>query len=406
VTASFAAGPPGLLRALNARAVLETVAAQGPTTRADVAAVTQLSKPTVAACLASLVERGAVQEDGAVSGRKGPAATLYRLAPQAVWAIGLDIGHDRLRGALVDAAGEQRGHVDVPVRRRRAALTRQVREVCERLASTAGITLAEVHHVVVGVPGAVGPDGALAFADALPQDGEGLVAALRAQLPVPVTFDNDVNLAALAELAAQPDVEDFVLVSVGAGIGAGLVIGGQVHRGVSGAAGEVGFLPGCAGDVRHAPQMIEHEVGGEVVSRLAREAGLPGDPGARAVFELARTGDLDALAAVDATARGIAFVVACLVAVLNPSRVVVGGSVGSNADLLLDPVRQHLSAFTTLRVPVVTSSVGVDAVLHGSLAMAAGLARESAFAAFTGAPTEHTIQQIQPTSQHLVARES
>src|SRR4051794_17534050 len=132
VTASFAAGPPGLLRALNARAVLETVATHGPITRADVAAATQLSKPTVAACIAALVERGAVREDGAVSGRKGPAATLYRIDAGAVWAIGVDIGHDRVRAAIVDATGEQRGHVDVAVRRTRAALTQQVHELSER----------------------------------------------------------------------------------------------------------------------------------------------------------------------------------------------------------------------------------------------------------------------------------
>src|SRR4051794_4640277 len=159
VTTSFAAGPPGLLRALNARAVLETIAAHGPITRTDVAAATQLSKPTVAACVAALLDRGAVREDGAVSGRKGPAATLYRIDGAAVWAIGVDIGHDRVRAAIVDATGEQRSHIDVAVRRTRGALTRQVRELCERLTAAAGIGLHDVDHVVVGVPGAVGPDG-------------------------------------------------------------------------------------------------------------------------------------------------------------------------------------------------------------------------------------------------------
>lgn len=400
MSTSYAAGPPGLLRSLNLRAVLETVAIEGPLTRSDVAAATQLSKPTVAACLASLLERGAVRADGAVSGRKGPAATLYRIASDAVWAIGVDIGHDRVRAAIVDADGEQRGQLDVAVQRTRDGLTAQVHELCEQLAASAGTTLAGVHHVVVGVPGAVEPDGSLAFADALPDDGTGLVAALQGRIAAPLTFDNDVNLAALAEHAEHPEVEDFVLVSVGAGIGAGLVIGGRIHRGVSGAAGEVGFLPGCDPSPEHAPQMLEHEVGGEVVTRLAGRAGLAATD-ARAVFEQARAGDPAAVAVVDTTARGIAFAVACLVAVVNPSRVVVGGSVGSNADLLLDPIRTHLSAFTTLPVPVVASSVGAQAVLRGSLATAARLARESAFAAFAGPAHDPHL----PTP-HLVAQES
>ena len=122
---------------------------------------------------------------------------------------------------------------------------------------------------------------------------------------------------------------------------------------------------------------------------------------ARAVFDQARAGRPAAVAVVDTTARGIAFAVACLVAVVNPSRVVVGGSVGSNADLLLDPVRTHLSAFTTLPVPVVASSVGAQAVLRGSLATAARLARESAFAAFAGPAHDPHL----PTP-HLVAQES
>ncbi|GAB3598506.1 ROK family protein [Angustibacter peucedani] len=382
--ASYTAGAPALLRALNTRAVLEAVAAAGPVTRADVAAATQLSKPTVAACLALLVERSAVVDDGAVSGRKGPAASLYRLAPGAVRAIGVDVGHDRLRAALVDAAGEQHGEVDVPVRRTRGGLVRQLHDVCRRLAQDAGVTLDDVQHVVVGVPGAVGQDGELAFADALPQDGRGLVTALRAKLPVPVTFDNDVNLAAHAELAAQPDVQDFVLVSVGAGIGAGLVIGGQVHRGAAGAAGEVGFLPGCAPAPTQAPQMLEHEVGGEVVQRLARQAGLRGDISARAVFDRARDGDPVSRDVVDETARGIAYAVACLVAVVNPARVVLGGAVGANDDLLLGPVADHLARFTTLPVPVVPSVLGAQAVLRGALAMAGSLARESAFAGYAG----------------------
>ena len=407
MTASFAAGPPGLLRALNARAVLETVAAQGPTTRADVAAATQLSKPTVAACLASLVERGAVEEDGAVSGRKGPAATLYRLAPQAVWAIGLDIGHDRLRGALVDAAGD-----GARARRRPGAATpgrpdpagaRGLRAPGEH----------RRHHAGRGAPRRgrrprrrrAGRRPGLRGRAPPGRRGAGRGAARPAARPGDLRQRRQPGGPGRARRAARRR-----------GLRAGQRRRG--HRRRSGdrrpgaprrrRGGRRGRLPARLRERRPARAADDRARGG-------RRGGLPPRPRGRARPAIPARAPSSSSPGPATPTPGPRSTPPPAASRSSPpawSRCSTPPGSSSGAPWAATPTccwTRFVSTcptFTTLRVPVVASSVGVQAVLHGSLAMAAGLARESAFAAFTGAPTEHTVQQIQPAPQHLVAQES
>jgi predicted NBD/HSP70 family sugar kinase len=401
VSQRYPAGPQSLLRAINSRAVLEIIAVDGPLTRAELAHRTGLSKPSISAMLASLLERGAVEEVGQVSGRKGPAAVLYRVAPDCAWSVGVDIGHDRLRVAVADVTGTVRARAVVDVRRTRASLVRQVKAVVSSTLRDLGLTLDDVGQLVVGVPAVVGPDGrALSYADALPDDGRGLGQALEAAFPAPVVLENDVNLAALAERAQGHGVgiDDFVLVSLGVGLGVGVVLGGRLHRGASGAAGEVGYLPSYSPGARYAiPPLtrdsLEPYVGARAVVDLARETGMSGELTARSVFDRAREGDATARSVVDSTARSLAYVIACVAPVVDPSVVVLGGAIGANGDLLLDPVGRHLQELTPFRPSVLSSQLGSDAVLIGAVAMAAGLARETAFATLTSTPTTHLMLQ-------------
>jgi predicted NBD/HSP70 family sugar kinase len=400
-TQRYPAGPQSLLRAINSRAVLELIAVDGPLTRSELSRRTGLSKPSISAMLASLVERGAVHEVGQVSGRKGPAAVLYRVAPGCAWSLGIEIGHDRLRVAVADVTGEVRARAAGDVRRQRGALVRQVLALSTATLHEAGISLPDVSQVVVGVPGVVGSDGrGLTYADALPDDGRGLGRALEQALPAPLVLENDVNLAALAERSQGHGVgvEDFVLVSLGVGLGVGVVLGGRLHRGASGAAGEVGYLPSEGETARFAVaplrrDVVEPYLGARAVVSLARKAGLRGDLTARSVFDQARAGDRRALGVVDATARSLAYVIACVAPVVDPSVVVLGGAIGANGDLLLEPVGRHLEGLTPFHPSLVSSELGSDAVLLGATAMATELARESAFTTLTSPPTAHLLLQ-------------
>ena len=405
--APVTAGTQSRLRALNARAVLEVIDRSGPVARADVARLTGLSKPTVALALGSLLAAGTVREAGVVSGRKGPAALLYQLDATLAWGIAIDLGHDRIRVAVADLSGTVRARRDAANCQDADRLVAQTAQLCAEACAEANAGLPDhanagpatgtsaglspATRVVVGLPAVVGPDGrTLSYADGLPGGGHGLGPALADALPGPVVLENDVNLAAVAERdrGQAAGLDDFVLVSLGVGLGLGIFVGGRLHRGAGGAAGEAGSLPGARDEARHAKpplqrDLVDSAIGARHIVARARALGLNGELSARDVFQSARAGDPAALTVVDETAAAIAYVIACVAPLLDPQAVVLGGAVGSNPDLLLAPVRRHLAALSPFRPQVRSSALGSEAVLIGATARAVALARASAFDAAT-----------------------
>src|ERR1700712_66107 len=179
----FPAGDQRLLRSINERAVLEHIDSVGSATRADITRSTGLSKPTVALALATLGDRGWVQETGSVIGRKGPVAALYSVRPEAGFAVGVDIGHDWIKINLADITGRVRAHRRVELDRGPGRLAPQVAALVAAAAVEVGIAPATVAEIVVGVAAAVGRDGStLAYAEGIPESGVGLGDSLAAAL--------------------------------------------------------------------------------------------------------------------------------------------------------------------------------------------------------------------------------
>src|SRR5215469_607809 len=206
-------GTPRLLRAINDRAALELLLERGPLTRAQLGELTGLSKVTASQLVERLEERGLVARVGEQAGGRGPNAQLYAVVPASGFVVGVEIGPEH---AVIEAARNAKA----PIQR--------------------------VRRVVLGTPGLVDPStGDLSFAFDLPRWQRGLLAALREDLKRPVVFENDVNLAAVAEAhaGAARGVDDFLLLWLGRGVGMAVMLGGRLHRGVSGAAGEIGYLP-------------------------------------------------------------------------------------------------------------------------------------------------------------------
>ena len=185
--------------------------------------------------------------------------------------------------------------------------------------------------------------------------------------------------------ASATETADFVLLSLGVGLGLGLVVDGRVRRGATGVAGEAGYLPSdrMIAPVGERRDVVQDHLGARYITARAQGLGLPGDGSPRTVFELARGGDPAALEIVEDTARSIAYVVACVVPLIDPALIVLGGAIGANGDLLLEPVARHLADFSDFRPEIVASGLGQDAVLTGATTMSADLARESAFTAAT-----------------------
>jgi len=377
-------GRPRLLRAINERAVLQRLLTGGPASRPELAAATGVSKPTVGQALANLTRAGLVREAGRRTGERGRSAGLYEIDPTAAHVAGVDVGRAYVRVAISDLGGEVVARRDARNRARgAAALVEHVRTLAHEVAAEAGIAWDDVVHTVVGSPGVLDPEtGRLRYAANLPGWGRpGLVDQLRAALTPSLAIDNDINLAALGERAYGRGraVDDFVYLSIGTGVGMGVVIGGELHRGATGAAGEVGFLPLAEGGGRSPRGALEEAAGAGGIVRTARAMGMSGALTPERIFTAAAAGDATARATVRREAERLAFVVSAVAAIVDPALVVLGGGVGANADVLLGHLDDAVAALTPLRPPVVLSELGADAILLGAIATALDAARELVF---------------------------
>jgi predicted NBD/HSP70 family sugar kinase len=200
------------------------------------------------------------------------------------------------------------------------------------------------------------------------------------RLGLPVTIDNDINLAALGErwLGIARGVDDFVFLSLGTGLGAGIVLRGEIHRGRNGAAGELDLVAaGLDGDFDPCAAAVA-----AMAERLAAgaETTLVPPYDARAVFTAARAGDAVALRVVAEEARRIALHITPIVAVTDVGLVVIGGGIGANADLILDPIRDKLKGWLPFPPRIEVSTLGEAAVLSGALAVGLRAAADNVFA--------------------------
>jgi predicted NBD/HSP70 family sugar kinase len=374
---------PPLLKRMNEQTVLEAIRAGAPISRAEISRRAGISKPTVSLALRSLEEAGLVRQADAPSG-PSYGAVYFEPVPEAALVLGIDLGARFLRGAVCDLEGEVRARQDVELNGVDAEVALQtIADLHESLVAAAGLDADLVDGVVVGVPGVVeAGTGRLTLAENVPGlEDRAFGDEVRERLGLPVVLENDINLAALGEQwrGVAEGVDDFVLLSVGTGMGAGLVLGGNLHRGHHGAAGEVDYaLAGLGIEVDPSGGTLDN-----LTTRLAAETGtntrlLPPYEG-RAIFAAGRTGDELARAVVAEVARRIALHVASISAVADIALVVLGGGLGVNGDLLLEPVRNHLAEWLPYPPRVEVSSLGEAAVLTGALAVGLRSALESVF---------------------------
>ena len=384
----FAAGTPSVLRAINERAVLEFIRQVGPVSRAQIARDSGLSKPTVSQALAALVRSRLVREAGRSSGGKGPTAQLYELNPRAGWVVGIDVGRHWVRAAIANVTGDIVARRDERARSRSATtLIRQIGDLAHQLAADAGIRWRQVTFATVGSPGVFEPSrGQVELAHNLPGWGRrGLVEAVREELGTNVGFENDVNLATVGEQwhGIGKGVANFIFLHVGTGVGAGLVLNGELFRGASGAAGEIGYVPVAAGDIRTSSSRrrgaLESAAGAAAVREEARRSGVKPPLTPERIFAAARRGDPAAERVVRIEAERIAVAIASVVPVVDPELVVLGGGIGRNGDLLLEPVERELRGIVPVPPRIEVPSLGEEAELRGAVATALRAAQERLF---------------------------
>lgn len=375
---------PPLLKDLNQRTVLETIRSSAPVSRAEISRLVGISKPTVSLAIAALLDAGLIRE--AADGPDGPSygAVFFEPVPEAALVLGFDLGARFLRGAICDLRGEIRARLDVDVSGSDAdSVLEEIATLRTRLVDAAELADELIDGVVVGIPGVVDTksdriDLATSVAGL---EGDVFRSALANRLELPVSLENDVNLAALGEQwqGVARGVQDFVFLSVGTGMGAGLVLRGELHRGHNGAAGEVDFaLVGLAPDVDPCAGAVAAYTAA-LVAQSARRTSLRPPFDARDIFAAARAGDTLAHDVVEEVARRIALHIVPIAAVTDVSLAVLGGGLGANGDLLLRPVRELLRGWIPYPPHVEVSSLGEAAVLTGALAVGLRAALDNVF---------------------------
>ena len=378
------------MRALNQRLVLDRLRGHGEATRPQIASDTGLSKPTVGQALLDLEQHGLVRAIGRSASGPGRAAVIYQTAPDAGHIVGVDIGRRVIRVAVADLDGAVVARVDEANRSRSGAmLQRTACESVERTIAEAGLSPHDIVVTVVGTPGI--PDastGTVYRAPNLPGwERKGLMHELVDALGAggsEVMVENDANLSVVGEHArgAAQGVDVVACLTVGTGIGMGLLLNGKLFRGAHGAAGEIADLPFDrvpAGVRQHRPGPVETAAAAQAVVSAANELGLRRVQSAKAVFDLAREGNELAVRVVAEEASKLAHVVSVVTAVLDPGLIVLAGGVGRNADLLAEPIRRELAETIPVVPDIVGGHLGEDAVLVGAIATAMDTAWDLVF---------------------------
>jgi predicted NBD/HSP70 family sugar kinase len=371
-----------LLKDLNERTVLEAIRSGAPISRAEISRRAGISKPTVSLALQSLLEAGLVRE--AVHDPDGPSygAVFFEPVADAALVLGVDVGARFLRGALCDLTGAIRARHDVELPVVDAATVLEaVIGLRDALVLAAGLPGDLIDGAVVGVPGVVdAASGLVRLADNVPGlEGTAFGDELEVQLGLPAQVENDINLAALGEQwrGVARGVDDFVFISIGTGLGAGLVLRGELHRGLNGAAGELDYtraglmenIDPCAGALI---ELTRERARG-------RQTTLEDPYDTRLVFAAARACDELAREVVAEEARRIALHIAPIAAVADVGLVVLGGGIGANGDLLFDPIRELLAEWLPSPPRVEASNLGDAAVLTGALAVGRRAALDNVF---------------------------
>jgi predicted NBD/HSP70 family sugar kinase/predicted transcriptional regulator len=381
-TTLFAARP-SLIRALNEQLLLEHIRQRGSCSRAELARVSGLSKPTVSLALDNVERAGLVRSAGQRTGVPGRSARLYEIRPDAGLVLGLDIGHEYVRGGIADLTGDIRTRASLRARATSVrARVAELVELAEMLCQNAGVPRSAITQTVIGSPGVYDPRrNSMKLTGGLRGwDRPAALAGLREAFGSSLVMENDVDAAALAEraLGHGRDADNFAFVHIGTGIGMGLVLAGQLLRGAHGVAGEIAFLPltGGAGADEHDARKrgtLEAAASASGVVRAARRGGMRGPVSARRVFAAAASGDQRALAVVAEEARLVAKTVCAIVTVVDPELIVLGGGIG-RAPGFAESVTAELEQMAPVMPSIQVSALGSDAVVDGCLAAGTELA--------------------------------
>ncbi|WP_315371392.1 ROK family protein [Paenibacillus xylanexedens] len=378
------AGTPQYIRNLNENLIMDALITQGTMSRADISRQTGLSKPTVSLAVEHLIDRNLVREMGPADNAQGRKATLIRFNETAYYVCGIDIGATRIRIALSDLNGEIIAYRTYPMVVQGAY--ELLRSHMNELLDENHLNWDQIQCIGFGIPGVVLPESGRInrIVDPLAGLEEAFsLESLSGAFPCEVILENDVNLAALGEYrsGAAAGYPLFVFFSIGTGTGAGIMVHGQLLRGLGGLTGEIAEM--LVDDGRR----LEEVLSADGLMQLAKDyldqhdelLLEAADSGAddlhrhltpEKLFEAARSGEVEALDILQQYSQKIASALRQISVVLAPDLIVLGGGVGGNGDVLLPLLRQIISEQFPVQPQLICSKLGEQAVVTGAVQVA------------------------------------
>jgi glucokinase len=369
------------MRDINRSAILEIIRREGPISRTAIAERLDVSLPTVMRIVEGLVMEGFVRPHGKTEWSGGRRRPLLEFNSDGFVVLGVDMGGTKMYGALSDLGG----HILDEVNLSRHGTSGEdsfnyLTNLIDRLLSSQKIEGRKVRGIGVGAPGVtLHKEGIVTWAYTLHWENFPLKTKLAERYNLPITVDNDVNLAALGELwfGAGQDVQNMVLVAIGTGIGAGVIIDGALYRGAQEASGEIGnMIPGRDFLGRNFQDFgaLESVASGTGIATRARD--LLGtqrsqmelaDLTAEDVFEAGRNGETWAWLVINETVDYLAVAIANLVSFFDPELVVLGGGVSRSADMLIAPILARMNGAIPNPPKLVVSDLGLQATVMGAI---------------------------------------
>lgn len=339
-------GDQYLVKEINLSIVLETIRRRQPVSRADISAATGLNKGTVSNLVQVLIDRGLVEEMGTGKSSGGRKPVLLRFQPEAGYSLGVDLGVNYMRILLTDLAG----HVidEWTTKHQNESETAVLSLLVDRLRDAISRTPVSPYGVVgigLGMPGIVDSSGRVLFAPNLGWRDVDLPRLMEQHLRLPVFVENEANAGAIGELhyGSGRGVSDLVFVSIGAGIGAGIIIDRNIYKGAAGFSGEIGHLTiDAEGKPCRCGNRGCWELYASESALLEMAAATPNadtaSPTLESVIEQAKAGDPATLAALREVGRHLGIGVAGIINIFNPGQIIIGSRLSLAAEWLMEPL--------------------------------------------------------------------
>jgi glucokinase-like ROK family protein len=377
--------PPVLnVKNINKHTILDLIRfTPGGISRVELARRMGLSRAAVTAIVNDLLATGILREAESLNLRSGRPPIVLEIYPARGYVVGIDFGATHLGLLLADLAAHilEETEVALDIQQGPKTSLAEADRLVREMLTKAGLSLKDVLAIGVGVPGPIVTEAGMVLAPPIMPgwDRYPIRDSLEKLWGCPVLLNNDAELGALGEWAAGAGrgERNLAYIKVGTGIGAGLLLDGQIYRGVTGSAGEIGHLtidengPVCACGNQGCLEAI---AGGRAIAQQAQEAvrkgqrtqlsSLPSVDGitARDVAAAARRGDLLAQQILGRAGSYIGIAIAGLVNLFNPGMVIIGGGVAQTGDILLEPMRQ---AVQRRSLPAATRAVRITTAMLG-----------------------------------------